>query len=118
MAFIGTHANSCVNQPARFKNDVWTCDFLWDRTETGRSLKWLSLIDEYTRECLALEVRTSLTGGDVRRLLSRVIGRRGAPSRIRSDNGSEFICEVLRGWLPSKGAESIPVSPAAPWENG
>ena len=114
----GSSANSCVNQPARFKNDVWTCDFIADRTADGGLLKWLSLVDEYTRECLALYVGTSVTGADVRRVLARVIGRRGAPTRIRSDNGSEFICEALNGWLPRVGAKAIPVAPASPWENG
>lgn len=114
----GTSANSCVNQPSRFKDDVWTCDFIHDRTEDGRSLKWLTLVDEYTRECLALHAATSMTGADVRRVIARVIGRRGAPTRIRSDNGSEFICEALAGWLPGRGAKSIPVAAGSPWENG
>jgi transposase InsO family protein len=114
----GSSANSCVNKPARFKNDVWTYDFIADRTASGRTLKWLSLVDEYTRECLALHVDYSLTGEDVRRVLGRVVGRRGAPRRIRSDNGSEFICEALSRWLPGKGAGATPVAPASPWENG
>lgn len=114
----GTSANSCVNQPARFKNDVWTYDFIADRTASGRMLKWLTLVDEYTRECLAVHVEYTLTGAEVRQVLAGVIGRRGAPKRIRSDNGSEFICEALRGWLPSKGAEPLPVAPGSPWENG
>ena len=88
----GSSANSCVQQPARFKNDVWTYDFLADRTAAGGTLKWLTLVDEYTRECLALHVAHSVTGAEVRRVLARVIGRRGAPTRIRSDNGSEFVC--------------------------
>jgi len=114
----GSSANSCVNQPARFKNDVWTCDFVADRTVCGGTLKWLTLVDEYTRECLALHVDRLLTGVDVRRVLAGVVGRRGAPKRIRSDNGSEFICEVLRCWLPSQGTEPIPVAAGSPWENG
>jgi putative transposase len=114
----GVSANSCVQQPARFKNDVWTCDFIHDRTADGRSLKWLTLVDEYTRECLVLHAAGSLTGADVRRIMARVIGRRGAPTRIRSDNGSEFICAALVDWLPGVGAKSIPVAAASPWENG
>jgi putative transposase len=114
----GTSANSCVNQPARFKNDVWTYDFVADRTASGGMLKWLTLVDEYTRECLALHVGRAVSGADVRRVLARVVGRRGAPRRIRSDNGSEFIGEALRRWLPQKGTESIPVAPGSPWENG
>jgi transposase InsO family protein len=114
----GTSANSCVQQPARFKNDIWTCDFIHDRTVKGRPLKWLTLVDEYTRECLVLHPDESITGADVRRIVARVIGRRGAPTRIRSDNGSEFICEALRNWLPGVQAESIPVAAGSPWENG
>jgi putative transposase len=114
----GTSANSCVKQPARFKNDVWTYDFIIDRTADGGTLKWLTLVDEYTRECLAVHVGRSLSGADVRRVLARVVGRRGAPRRLRSDNGSEFICEALSQWLPSRGAEAIPVAPGSPWENG
>jgi putative transposase len=114
----GTSANSCVQQPARFKNDVWTCDFIHDRTASGSLLKWMTLVDEYTRECLVLYPAKSLTGGDVRRIIARVIGVRGAPTRIRSDNGSEFVCEALINWLPGVGAKSIPVAAGSPWENG
>ena len=114
----GTSANSCVNQPARFKDDVWTYDFIADRTIDGGTLKWLTLVDEYTRECLALHIDRSVTGIDARRVLARVVGQRGAPTRIRSDNGSEFICEALSRWLPEQGAEPIPVAPGSPWENG
>jgi putative transposase len=114
----GTSANSCVNTPARFKNDVWTYDFVADRTASGQPLRWLTLVDEYTKECLALHVAASLTGRDVRAVLARVIGWRGAPRRIRSDNGSEFVCEALTGWLPTQGTEPIQVAPGSPWENG
>lgn len=114
----GSSTNSCVRQPARFKDDVWTCDFIHDRTSGGRPLKWLTLVDEYTRECLVLHAAGALTGPDVRRIVARVVGRRGAPTRIRSDNGSEFICAALVDWLPGVGARSIPVAAGSPWENG
>jgi transposase InsO family protein len=114
----GSSANSGVNQPARFKNDVRAYDFIADRTSDGRPLKGLSLVGEYPRECRALFVAGAVTGADVRRVLARVIGRRGAATRIRSDNGSAFVCEALAGWLPSQGAEPLPVAPARPWENG
>lgn len=114
----GSSANSCVNRPARFKNDVWAYDFVADRTTTGQPLRWLTLVDEYTKECLALHVAPSVTGQDVRAVLARLIGRRGAPCSIRSDNGSEFICAALAGWLPGKGTEPIQVAPGQPWENG
>ena len=111
----GTSANSCVNQPARFKNDVWTYDFIADRTTEGGTLKWLTLVDEYTRECLALYVDRAVTGVDARRVLARVVGQRGAPTRIRSDNGSEFICEAVSQWLPGKGTTPIQVAAGSPW---
>jgi putative transposase len=114
----GTSSNSCSMQPSRFKDDVWTCDFIHDRTAAGRALKWLTVVDEYTRELLVLHAATSMTGADVRRVVARVIGRRGAPGRIRSDNGSEFVCEALTGWLKGKGSEPIPVAAGRPWENG
>ena len=114
----GTGANSCTSQPARFKNDVWTCDFIHDRTSDGHPLKWLTLVDEYTRECLVLHAAGSMSGAEVRRIVARVIGRRGAPTKIRSDNGSEFICEALSGWLRRVGSEPIPVAPGSPWQNG
>ena len=110
--------NGCKARPARFKNDVWTCDFIHDRTAEGRPLKWLSLVDEYTRECLVLHADGRLGGADVRRILGRVAGRRGAPNMIRSDNGSEFVCKALADWLPSIGTEPIPVAPGSPWQNG
>jgi transposase InsO family protein len=114
----GAGGNSCVKRPSRFRNDVWTCDFIHDRTSGGKSLKWLTLVDEYTRELLLLHAASNLTGGDVRRMIAQVIGRRGHPASIRSDNGSEFICEALTRWLKGAGSESIPVSAGKPWENG
>ena len=108
----------CVQQPARFKNDAWTSDFNHDRTAGGRPLKWLTLVDEYTRECLVLHASGPLTGADLRKTLARVVGRRGVPRRIRSDHGSEFSCAILVNWLPGVGAKSIPVAAASPWENG
>jgi transposase InsO family protein len=114
----GTSANSCVQQRAQFKNDVWTCDFIHDRTAEGCPLKWLTVVDEYTRECLVLHASVALSGVEVQRILARVVGQRGAPTRIRSDNGSEFICAALANWLPKVGAKSIPVAAGNPWENG
>jgi putative transposase len=114
----GSSANRCVNQPACGQNDVWTCDFIADRTVDGGMLTWLTLVDEYPRECLAWHVGRSLGGAAVRRVLARVIGRRGAPTRLRSDNGAEFLGEALSCWLPQPGAEAIPVAAGSPWENG
>ncbi len=114
----GSSANSCQARPARFANDVWAYDFVADRTTDGQPLRWLTLVDEYTKEVLALFVARSLTGADVRRVLGRVLGQRGAPVSIRSDNGSEFVCAALLEWLPQQGTEPIQVAPGKPWENG
>lgn len=114
----GTSLNSCVNRPARGKNDVWTCDFIATRTADGRPLKCLSLLDEYTRECLALRVASEMTGEDVRRIVTEVISERGAPNAVRSDNGSEFVCRALTERLIREGTEPIPVAPGSPWQNG
>jgi transposase InsO family protein len=114
----GTSANSCTNQPARFRNDVWTYDFIANRTVTGTSLKWLTLVDEYTRECLAVHVAAAVNGADARRVLARVVGRRGAPRRLRSDNGGEFIATAVQEGLGDQGTTTLPVAPGSPWENG
>jgi putative transposase len=115
----GQDANACHLRPSRGKDDVWTWDFIFDRTSDGRSLKWLSLIDEYTRECLALEARRSMTAEEIRVVLAEVAaGRGGPPSRVRSDNGPEFVAEVVRSWLEGSGSGTLPVAPASPWQNG
>jgi transposase InsO family protein len=115
----GQDANGCHLRPSLGKDDVWTWDFLFDRTADGRSLKWLSLIDEYTRECLSLEARRRMTAAEVRAILAGVVSRRGsAPRRIRSDNGPEFIAEAIRSYLESTGSGTLPVAPGRPWQNG
>jgi putative transposase len=115
----GQDANACHLRPSRGKDDVWTWDFLFDRTSDGRSLKWLSLIDEYTRECLALEARRGMTAEEIRVILAEVAARRGGPPhRIRSDNGPEFAAEAVRSWLEATGSGALYVAPASPWQNG
>src|SRR3954447_11483400 len=115
----GQGANACHLRPSRGKDDVWTWDFLFDRTGDGRSLKWLSLIDEYTRECLALEARRGMTAEEIRAILAEVAARRGGPPhRVRSDNGPEFAAEVVRSWLEGAGSGALYVAPASPWQNG
>jgi transposase InsO family protein len=115
----GQDANACHLRPSRGKDDVWTWDFLFDRTSDGRSLKWLSLIDEYTRECLALEVRRGMTAEEIRAILAEVAARRGGPPhRVRSDNGPEFAADAVRSWLEATGSGALYVAPASPWQNG
>jgi transposase InsO family protein len=115
----GQDANACHLRPSRGKDDVWTWDFIFDRTSDGRSLKWLSLVDEYTRECLALEARRGMTAEEIRIILVGVASRRGGPPhRVRSDNGPEFAAEVVRSWLEEAGSGALYVAPASPWQNG
>ena len=115
---LGTSANGCARRRAEYRDHVWCWDFIHDRTADGKPLKWLSVIDEYTRECLVLEVRRSLTAGAVIAVLAALIGRRGAPRHIRSDNGPEFIAKAIRGWLAKEAVEALYIAPGAPWENG
>jgi putative transposase len=115
----GQDGNACHLRPSRGKDDVWTWDFIFDRTSDGRSLKWLSLIDEYTRECLALEASRSMTAEEIRVILAEVAAKRGGPPhRVRSDNGPEFVAEVVRSWLEGTGSGALYVAPASPWQNG
>lgn len=114
----GTAANSCQARPATRPNEVWTCDFIHDRTVSGGSLKWLSVVDEYTRELLLLHPAAALTAADVRRLFGQVLGWRGRPDRLRCDNGGEFVGAALADWLPGQGVELTPVAAASPWQNG
>jgi putative transposase len=115
---LGCSVNSCVRRPAEHKDHVWAWDFVHDRTTDGRPLKWFTLVDEYTRECLALEVGRGMTAKEVRAVLVGVVARRGAPVHIRSDNGPEFIAKAIRAWMACAGLESLYIEPGAPWENG
>jgi len=115
----GQDQNGCHLRPSRGKDDVWTWDFIFDRTSDGRGLKWLSLIDEFTRECLSLEVRRHMRADEIREILAAVVARRGGPpQRIRSDNGPEFVAEVVRSWLEATGSGTLPIAPGSPWQNG
>ncbi len=115
---LGMSANSCVRRKAEHKDHVWTWDFVHDRTTTGRPLKWLSIVDEYTRECLGLEVDRGITAEKVIDVLVELFRTRGVPQHIRSDNGPEFIAQAIRRWLRHAGVETLYVKPGSPWENG
>jgi putative transposase len=115
---LGSSANSCARRPAEHKGPVGAWDFLHDRTSDGRPLKWFTLVDEYTRECLALEVERGRTARAVSAVLAGVVRERGAPAHIRSDNGPEFIAKAIRAWGASAGLETLYIQPGAPWENG
>lgn len=115
---LGHSGNSCVRRRAEHKDHVWAWDFIHDRTAKGRPLKWLAVIDEYTRECLALEVDRSITADRVLDILTNLFLTRGVPGHIRSDNGPEFIATAIRRHAEQAGLEMLYIEPGAPWENG
>lgn len=115
---LGCSANGLLRQRATHRNHVWTWDFIFDATANGRSLKWLSIVDEFTRECLELEVSRTMTALDVIDILAQLVRTRGVPAYIRSDNGPEFIATALQRWLGRCGIATLYVEPGSPWENG
>jgi putative transposase len=115
---LGHSGNSCVRRRAKHKDDVWTWDFIHDRTANGGSLKWFAITDEYTRECLTLEVDRSITADCILDILTNLFLTRGVPKHIRSDNGPEFIAEAIQKHGESAGLEMLYIQPASPWENG
>ena len=115
---LGTAASGCVRRQAEYKDHVWTWDFIFDRTANGRSLKILSIVDEFTRECLALTPSRKLKSADVLDVLADLFVIRGAPKHIRSDNGPEFVAKAIQAWLSKAGVETLYVTPGSPWENG
>lgn len=100
------------------KNHVWAYDFVQDRTQDGRPIKMLTLVDEYTRECLAIEVQRRLRSEDVVYAVADAMLRRGVPRYIRSDNGPEFIAKALRAWFERLNVQTLFIEPGSPWENG
>jgi putative transposase len=115
---LGTSGNSCVRHRSEHKDHVWAWDFIFDRTENGRSIKWLSVIDEFTRECLVLEVNRTMMASDVVDVLIDLTALRGMPRHIRSDNGPEFIAGAIRSWLAAAKVGTLYIEPGSPWENG
>jgi transposase InsO family protein len=99
-------------------NHVWSWDFIADRTDNGGKLRILSILDEYSRECLALHVARKLTAQDLIDVMERLAEERGLPTHIRSDNGSEFIARVLQGWLAERNVKTLYIDPGSPWQNG
>jgi len=115
---IGASSNACDKRAALFRNDVWTWDFIHDRTVDGRQLKIFVILDEFTRENLCLEVRRSFTADAVLSVLSELMAHHGVPGHIRSDNGSEFIAQQMQKWLEKAAVGTLYVAPGAPWQNG
>ena len=109
---------SCVRLRPERANHVWSYDFVSARTHDGRTLRLLTLIDEYTRECLAIRVARRLGSAEVLETLADVMLGHGIPEYIRSDNGPEFIAKELRQWLAKLGTGTLYIEPGSPWENG
>jgi transposase InsO family protein len=109
---------SCVRLRPERKDHVWAYDFVQDRTHDGRAFRMLTVVDEYTRECLAIDVGRRVTSEDVLERLSDLFVRRGVPAHIRSDNGPEFTAKQVRAWLGRVGVKALYIEPGSPWENG
>lgn len=109
---------SCIRRRAEYPNHVGSYDFVMERTQDGRPLKRLTVVDEYTRECLAIAVRRRLTSREVQEVLSELFLHRGCPTHIRSDNGPEFIARALRAWYGMLTIALLFIEPGSPWENG
>ena len=116
--YAGSIDNSCDRKRPEYYNHVWSYDFLTERLENGRRLRLLVVIDEYTRECLAIDVARSFRGDDVVELLRYLFAVRGYPAYIRSDNGPEFASKAVKRWLKTSGVETLYIAPGSPWENG
>lgn len=109
---------SCVRLRPERPNHVWSYDFVQDRTHDGRIFRTLNIIDEFTKESLAIRVKRKLNSVDVVDALTDLFIMRGPPEFIRSDNGAEFIAKKVRAWIGAVGAKTAFIAPGSPWENG
>ena len=111
-------ASTGLPTTATHRNHVWTWDFIADATGRGGSLKLLTILDEYTRECHVLWAARALKATDVLHWLQQAIEKHGAPEYLRSDNGSEFIAKIVQQWLKEQQIKTIYIDPGSPWQNG
>lgn len=109
---------SCIRLRPEHKDHVWSYDFVSARTSDGRAFRMLNIIDEYTRECLAILVKRRITSEDVIDQLFNLFILRGIPEHLRSDNGPEFTARSIRKWLADIGIKTLFIEPGSPWENG
>ena len=109
---------SCVRLRPAYRDHVWSYDFIHARTHEGRAFRLLTIIDEYSRESLAIKVARRLTSEDVLDQLTQLFIQRRLPDYIRSDNGGEFTAKTVRKWLDDLGAKTLYIEPGSPWENG
>ncbi len=107
-----------MTMQARYAGHVWTYDFIHDACMNGRKLKLLTVVDEFTREALAIEVAATLPSREVKAVLSRLFQQHGAPQFLRSDNGPEILAKLLRVWLTEQGTRTLYIEPGCPWQNG
>lgn len=113
----GDSKNGCTRKKARYPNHVWTYDFLFDQTADGRRLKILAVVDEFTRECLTLEVERRMEAQDVIGVLEYLFAVRGVPRHLRSDNGPEFVARRIKAWLAERHSGPLFIEPGSPWQN-
>lgn len=109
---------SCIRLRPKHRNHVWSYDFVEAQTHDGRRIRLMTLIDEYTRECLAIRVARRINSLGVIETMADVMITRGIPEHIRSDNGAEMTAKVVRSWLARLGAKTLYIEPGSPWENG
>jgi len=109
---------SCIRLRPTHRNHVWSYDLMADRTHDGRPIKILTVIDEYSKECLAMVVERRLQSDDVLSCLTELFIQHGIPEHIRSDNGPEFTARMVRHWLKRLGVQTLFIEPGSPWENG
>ena len=109
---------SCVRLRPEYRNHVWSYDFVQDRTADGRAFRTLNILDEFSRECLAIRVDRKLNSVNVIDALTDLFILRGVPTFIRSDNGPEFIAQAVRDWITAVGSKTAYIEPGSPWENG
>lgn len=114
---LGDRTNAATRKSPQHRNHVWSYDFLCDQTEDGRRLKFLPILDEFTRESLTICVARSITADDVIGALDELVVRHGAPSYIRSDNGPEFVANKIQTWIAAIGAQTLYIEPGSPWQN-
>ena len=114
---MGNASNSSSRRCAEARNHVWSYDFVFDRTEDGRQIKILTMVDEFTRESLCIHVARSITGDELIGILASIMVERGTPRYIRSDNGPEFAAKAVRSWLSAIGTGTLFIEPGSPWQN-
>jgi putative transposase len=113
---IGSSMNSIMRKKAKHKDHIWSWNFIHDSDDHNRALKWLVIIDEYTHECLALEVDRSIKAGDLIDVLADLLLQRGLPKYIRSDNGPEFVSKKIQKYLQLAKIKTLYVKKGSPWD--